>query len=185
VHGGMGFVEETGAAQYLRDARITTIYEGTTGIQANDLIGRKLAREGGVTMRALIAQMRSDADRIGDGPDAQLVALGQPLRGGLQALADAVDWLLAVSASQPAQAAASAVPFLQLTGTVVGGWLMARSAEAAVAQLSAGSADTDFLSAKVATVRHYMAHVMAEAGGLRDIVTAGAATTLALADHQF
>jgi len=185
IHGGMGYVEETGAAQYLRDARITTIYEGTTGIQANDLIGRKLVREGGTTMKALIGMMEADAQRFVDGHDAALKVIGASLATGLQALTAAVDWLLAHGAQQPALAAAGAVPFLKLSGTVVGGWLMARGAEAAAVQLAAGSAETDFLQAKLHTARHYMAHVMVEAAALSEIVTHGAETTLALADHQF
>ena len=185
IHGGMGFVEETGAAQYLRDARITTIYEGTTGIQANDLIGRKLAREGGSTMKALLGVMEADAHRLCEAQDDRLITVGDALQTGLRSLTAAVDWLLAHSAPDPAKAAAGAVPFLKLAGTVIGGWLMARGAEAAVAQLATTSADADFLSAKVLTARHYMAHVMVEAAGLSDIVTHGAETTLALADHQF
>ena len=189
VHGGMGFVEETGAAQYLRDARITTIYEGTTGIQANDLIGRKLAREGGSTMQALQGVMQADVQRLLGAQDKRLAAIGSALQAGLRSLGTAVDWLLVHSAPDPAQAAAGAVPFLKLAGTVIGGWLMARGAEAAVRRLAATSADAgadaDFLSAKVHTARHYMAHVMVEATGFSDIVTRGAETTLSLADHQF
>ena len=191
VHGGMGFIEETGAAQYLRDARITTIYEGTTGIQANDLIGRKLAREGGSTMRALQGVMQADVQRLLGAQDPRLAIIGSALQAGLGALTAAVDWLLAHSAQDPSKAAAGAVPLLQLAGTVIGGWLMARGAEAAVTQLGVASTDpepdvdTDFLSAKVHTARHYMAHVMVEATGLSEIVTHGAETTLSLADHQF
>ena len=185
IHGGMGFVEETGAAQYLRDARITTIYEGTTAIQANDLVGRKLAREGGATLKALIEVMEGDGRRIGDGHDERLTSIGTSLRGGLLALTDASEWLLAHSAEKPAEAAAGAVPFLQLAGTVIGGWLIARGAEAAAVQLAAGSAEKDFLEAKILTARHYMAHVMVNSGGLCEVVKLGAQTTLALADHQF
>ena len=189
IHGGMGYVEETGAAQYLRDARITTIYEGTTAIQANDLIGRKLARDDGSTMRTLQQTMRDDARRLLGAQDGQLTAIGGALQAGLASLAAAVDWLLANRAAAPAQAAAGAVPFLKLAGTVIGGWLLARGAEAAVAQLGVrqpgADADADFLGAKVATARHYMAHVMVDSAGLAAIVTDGAATTLALADRQF
>ena len=191
VHGGMGFIEETGAAQYLRDARITTIYEGTTGIQANDLIGRKLAREGGITMKALQGVIDGDVRRLLGAQDQRLTAMGLALQAGLQSLAAAADWLLVHSAHSPAQAAAGAVPFLKLAGTVIGGWLMARGAEAAVTQLVAAGPSleagpaADFLAAKVVTARHYMAHVMVEAAGLSEIVTHGAETTLALADNQF
>ena len=185
VHGGMGFIEETGAAQYLRDARITSIYEGTTGIQANDLIGRKLAREGGATMKALVSTMRADDLRMLACGDESLTAISGALQAGLNELTAAMDWLLDHSAREPAQAAAGAVPFLKLAGTVMGGWLLMRGAHAAVMQLADGSLEADFLSAKVHVARHYMAHVMVKAAGLSRVVTNGAQTTLALADHQF
>jgi alkylation response protein AidB-like acyl-CoA dehydrogenase len=185
VHGGMGFIEETGAAQYVRDARITTIYEGTTGIQANDLIGRKLAREGGVTMKALMRTMSADAHRLSEHPDAALRQLGQGLQRGLDALSQATDWLLTVGAQQPAASAAGAVPYLKLSGTVIGGWLMSRSAEAAQAQLSSASGDEGFLSAKVGTALHFLHHMLVEAPAWRDRVVNGASSTLALREDQF
>ena len=131
VHGGMGFVEETGVAQHLRDARITTIYEGTTAIQANDLIGRKLARDGGAVMRRLIAMMAADARTIGSQGDALLTAVARSLSTGLAALEQATISLLA---SAPREAAAGAVAYLGLCGTVMGGWLMTKAAEAATIQ---------------------------------------------------
>eukprot|EP01136_Pigoraptor_vietnamica_P042496 Opistho-1_new@16748 len=139
----MGYVEETGASQHMRDARITTIYEGTTGIQANDLIGRKLAREGGRTLKALLGRIDGDARRLVESPDAVLAQIGRALAAAAQALDEAVDWLLAHD-GQPAQCAAGAVPFLRLAGTVIGGWLSARMAEAATAQLAAGAGDAGF-----------------------------------------
>ena len=184
VHGGMGYVEETGAAQYLRDARITTIYEGTTGIQANDLIGRKLARDGGRTLKALVQRIDGDARRLLDSQDAGLAQVGRALHGAVACLADGADWLLANSAARPERCAAGAVPFLRLAGTVIGGWLSARMAEAAAAQLAAGGGDAGFLAAKVVTTRHYAAHVLVQAPTLRDIVVAGADSTIALADDQ-
>jgi len=182
VHGGMGFIEETGASQHLRDARITTIYEGTTGIQANDLIGRKLARDGGAAMKQLIATMAADVDAADAGGDALLGSIGMALIPGLRALTEATDWLLAAS---PRDAAAGAVPYLKLCGTVIAGWLMARAARAAMLQLASGGADGDFLSAKRITAEHYALHVLSHAGALRDTVLHGAATTLGLADAQF
>ncbi|SPD68368.1 3-methylmercaptopropionyl-CoA dehydrogenase (plasmid) [Cupriavidus taiwanensis] len=184
VHGGMGYVEETGAAQYLRDARITTIYEGTTGIQANDLIGRKLARDGGRTMKALLHRIDADARQLLDAQDTALSEIGHALHAALHTLNESVNWLLGNSAERPERCAAGAVPFLRLAGTVMGGWLSARLAEAAVAQLAAGSGDAVFLAAKVATARHYATHVLVQAPMLRDIVIAGADSTLALADEQ-
>jgi alkylation response protein AidB-like acyl-CoA dehydrogenase len=184
VHGGMGYVEETGAAQYLRDARITTIYEGTTGIQANDLIGRKLARDGGRTLDGLIRRIEGDAQRLLGANDSALPPLGQALQAAAARLRQAADWLLAHSAEHPQRCAAGAVPFLRLGGTVVGGWLSARLAEEAVAQRDAGGGDAGFLNAKIATAHHYAAHVLVQAPVLCDIVIAGSETTLALADEQ-
>ena len=182
VHGGMGFIEETGAAQHLRDARITTIYEGTTGIQANDLVGRKLARDGGAAMRHLIAQMSDEAEAARGSGDAVLAILAKALDSALSALGEATDRLLAV---RGAEAGAAAVPYLKLCGTVIGGWLMTRGADAATAQLSRGGPDADFLAAKRVTAHHYALHVLPQASALRDVVLHGAVTTLGLSDAQF
>ena len=185
IHGGMGFIEETGASQHLRDARITTIYEGTTGIQANDLIGRKLARDGGVAMKRLIAVMSADIDSAatrGAHGDPVLGAMAASLATGLRALSGASDWLLAAPGRE---AAAGAVPYLKLCGTVIGGWLMVRAANAATAQLARGDAEADFLAAKRITAHHYTLHMLPQAGALRDTVLHGAATTLGLSDAQF
>jgi hypothetical protein len=130
IHGCMGFIEETGASQHLRDARITTIYEGTTGIQANDLIGRKLARDSGVAMKRLIAMMGDDIDTasaVAGHDDASLDSIATAQRTALRALSEATGWLLAAPARE---AAAGAVPYLKLCGTVIAGWLMARTAHA-------------------------------------------------------
>ena len=185
VHGGMGFIEETGASQHLRDARITTIYEGTTGIQANDLIGRKLARDSGAAMKRLIATMGDDIDTAsaaGGQADAAFLSIAAALRTGLRALSEATEWLLAAPARE---AAAGAVPYLQLCGTVIAGWLMARSAHAATTRLERGDADAEFLAAKAITAHHYALHVLPQAGALRDTVLHGATTTLGLRDTQF
>ncbi len=182
IHGGMGFIEETGASQHLRDARITTIYEGTTGIQANDLIGRKLARDGGAAMKRLIATMGDDAATVGGHGDAVLGAIAAAQVSGLRALTEATDWLLA---APPREAAAGAVPYLQLCGTVIAGWLTSRAAGAATARQASGDADTDFFAAKRITALHYALHVLPQAGALSDTVRHGAATTLGLSDAQF
>ena len=185
IHGGMGFIEETGASQHLRDARITTLYEGTTGIQANDLIGRKLARDGGAAMKRLLATMGDDAATLGAqaGDDAVLGGIAAALDTALPALAEATDWLLA---APPREAAAGAVPYLKLCGTVIAGWLTARAADAATRRLAGGDdADADFLAAKRITALHYALHVLPQAGALRDTVLHGAATTLGLSDAQF
>ncbi|NBD19671.1 acyl-CoA dehydrogenase [Aquabacterium fontiphilum] len=185
VHGGMGFIEETGAAQYVRDVRITTIYEGTTGIQANDLIGRKLVRDEGATMKALWRTMSAEAQRQSDSPDASLRQLGQSLQRALDALSQATDWLLTQAARQPAATAAAAVPYLHLCGTVVAGWLMNRAAEGAVLRRQGADADAAFLQARLVVAQHYHHHMLVSAPAWRDRVVNGAASTLALADDQF
>src|SRR3989454_4196695 len=153
VHGGMGFVEETGAAQYLRDARITTIYEGTTGIQAMDLVGRKIAREGGATAKAWIAQLKQFETQLSRSNNENLVALKNQFSPSVQALADCVEFIVASSAKDPRPAFAGAVPFLKLMGIVAGGWQMGRAAPGAERTLHSG--DRSFLEAKIATARFY------------------------------
>jgi 3-(methylsulfanyl)propanoyl-CoA dehydrogenase len=170
VHGGMGFIEETGAAQHLRDARIALIYEGTNGIQANDLVGRKLVRDDGRAMAALVADMRATAATL-DGADA--AALHPPLAAGIAALETASADLRAAFARDPARALAGAVPYLRLTGIVVGGWLMALSALAA-RRSEANGGDPDFCRAKRATARFYAEHMLAPAPALLPAVTGGA-----------
>jgi hypothetical protein len=161
VHGGMGFIEETGAAQHQRDARITTIYEGTTGIQANDLIGRKLARDGGAVMSRLIARCAPTPPRWAAQGDALLqhAVGGADVAGSRHCRRPPRDLL----AQGPREAAAAAVPYLWLAGTVVGGWLMTRAADAASTQLASGSEDRDFLAAKRVTALHFALHVMPHA----------------------
>ncbi|MBX3661058.1 MAG: acyl-CoA dehydrogenase [Burkholderiales bacterium] len=184
IHGGMGFIEETGAAQYLRDARITTIYEGTTGIQANDLIGRKVGAEQGATALALVAAMRE--------LDAALAAVGAPFASMRSELSRAVDalevatrWLVDHYRAEPEAAAAVAVPYLKLFGTVAGGWLMARAALAAASRREAPGADRAFLDAKLVTARFYLEHLLPEAAALSATVTRGAPSTLALQPEAF
>jgi len=183
VHGGMGFIEETGAAQYLRDARITTIYEGTTGIQAMDLVGRKIAREGGATARAWIAELRKLDASLAGAAQADARALREPLARGVQALADGVDFI--VAAKDPRAAFAGAVPFLKLAGIVAGGWQLARAALAAERKLAAPEGEAAFHQAKLATARFYAEHVLVQAPGLRDTVVNGAGGVLALPEDQF
>ena len=193
VHGGVGFIEETGAAQFLRDARITTIYEGTTGIQANDLIGRKIARDGGATAKALIAMMRvSEAElrrASGDDGAGHLAAICGGLASGITALSDCVQWLAENYRADIKAVHAGSVPFLKLTGIVAGGWQMARAALIAHERLAAGSGamqfDKSFYEAKIITSRFFAEHVLAQAPGLRSEIMTGASSTLGLADEQF
>ncbi|MBL8479433.1 MAG: acyl-CoA dehydrogenase [Sterolibacteriaceae bacterium] len=184
VHGGMGFVEETGAAQFMRDARITTIYEGTTGIQANDLMGRKIAREGGATVKAVIGMMQQTRGLLAQQPGAQFVAIGTALERGIAALSQAADYVVANYGKDVRAVAAGAVPFLRLMGVVSGGWMMARAALVAQAKIAGGDADP-FFPAKIATAHFYADHVMAAAAGLASEVVQGGASALALDEAMF
>jgi acyl-CoA dehydrogenase len=185
VHGGMGFIEETGAAQYLRDARITTIYEGTTGIQANDLVGRKIARESGETAKEVLAAIKALDAGLGKASGEDFKAIRSRLAAGAAAMGECVDWLVARYATDVKAAHAGAVPFLKLTGIVCGGWQMARGALAAHAKLGKGGGDEAFLRAKIATARFFADHVLSQAPGLREAVVLGAPGVLALSEEQF
>ena len=183
VHGGMGFIEETGACQHMRDARITTIYEGTTAIQANDLIGRKVAREGGHAMRALLEDMATTRRQLDGHDDAQMRHIGAALGCGMYALTEATEWLLSNYEAHPQAAAAGAVPFLKLAGTVAGGWLMARSALVAFERLR--DADDGFYAAKLITARYFAEHVLPEANSYRDAIVNGSESVLAMHEALF
>jgi acyl-CoA dehydrogenase len=185
VHGGMGFIEETGAAQYLRDARITTIYEGTTGIQANDLVGRKIARESGLTAKEVLKTIRALDAELAKAPGDDFKAIRSRLAAGAAAMDECVDWIVERYGKDVKAVHAGAVPFLKLAGIVGGGWQMARAALAAQAKLEKGPGDAGFLKAKVATVRFFADHILSQAPGLRDAVVQGAPGVLALADEQF
>ncbi|MBU1365493.1 MAG: acyl-CoA dehydrogenase [Gammaproteobacteria bacterium] len=180
VHGGMGYIEETGAAQHLRDARITAIYEGTTAIQANDLIGRKIAREKAATILVVIADIRAATAQL----DGDLAAIGARQNAAVDALEKAVSWIVANYSSDPKAVHAGAVPFLHLFGIVAGGWQLGRAAVIARNKLSAGETDL-FWAAKLATTRFYADHFLTQAAGLAESVLAGAAGTLELADDSF
>ena len=176
VHGGMGYVEETGAAQHLRDARIAPIYEGTNGIQAADLVGRKLPMDGGRFVQGFIADMEATAKDIDD--DA-LASIKDSLLDGVAALKEATDWIFA-HREDHADAFGAAAPYLRMFGTVTGGWLLARSAVAARAELAAGEGDREFLEAKVVTARFYAEQLLPTARGLLGAVTAGSRDLFAL-----
>jgi acyl-CoA dehydrogenase len=184
VHGGMGYIEETGAAQHLRDARITTIYEGTTAIQANDLIGRKIAREGGVTIKAVIAEMREVQEQVAACDSEAFTAIAKALDASISSLDSAVDYLVATYKADTKAAHAGSVPFLKLFGIVAGGWQMARAALVSLNKLNAGNSD-DFYRTKIVTARFYADHVLSQAPGLAYSVVSGAAGVLALDESQF
>ena len=174
VHGGMGYVEETGVAQYLRDSRISPIYEGTNGIQAIDLVMRKVPMRGGGVVADLLAQMEAlgpDLDAAGQ----ELAGIQPALAEGVSALREATDWILARGPVEPNDALAGAAPYLRLFGLVIGGWLMARSALAASRLLrTASGADAAFLQEKIGTARFYAGQLLPQAAGLLPAVTAGA-----------
>jgi hypothetical protein len=167
----------------MRDARIITIYEGTTAIQANDLIGRKTAKEGGQSMRQLLAEIAETGAALRASDDARLKAIADALGDGIAALDEATNWLIGNYDANPQAAAAGSVPFLKLTGIVVGAWLMARSAAIAVERLDA--ADGDFYKAKLATASYFVQHVVPEANSYRDAIVGGAESVLALEEALF
>jgi alkylation response protein AidB-like acyl-CoA dehydrogenase len=183
VHGGMGFIEETGAAQYLRDARITTIYEGTTGIQASDLIGRKILRDSGAVANSVIARWRQFDAELAGSANPDIRAVQQHFRKGVQAVTECVDFI--VGGNDRTAAFAGAVPFLTLMGIVAGGWQMARAALVSEKRLTDRDADASFHAAKIATARFYADHILVRAPGLRNTVVNGATGVMALSEEQF
>jgi alkylation response protein AidB-like acyl-CoA dehydrogenase len=174
VHGGMGYVEETGVAQYLRDSRISPIYEGTNGIQAIDLVLRKVPMRGGGVVSDLLAQMEALGPELAAaGPE--LAGIAPALADGISVLREATGWMLSRGQAEPNDALAGATPYLRLSGLVIGGWLMARSALAASRLLrDAGGSDAVFLQEKIATARFYAGQLLPQAAGLLPAVTAGA-----------
>ncbi|MFM8929022.1 MAG: acyl-CoA dehydrogenase [Betaproteobacteria bacterium] len=184
VHGGMGFIEETGAAQYYRDAKILTIYEGTTAIQANDLVGRKTARDGGAGARGLAAQIESTERDLAASGSAHAQAMLKRLTAARRAFLDVVDFVVAQSKSDPNAVFAGSVPYLMLTGNLMAGWQMARALLVAERQLGAG-VDGDFMKAKLATCRVYADHILSRAPGLRDAIVEGSEGVTSMALEAF
>ncbi|GEC94149.1 acyl-CoA dehydrogenase [Zoogloea ramigera] len=185
VHGGMGFIEETGAAQHFRDARITSIYEGTTAIQANDLIGRKIARESGQTVKAVIAEMRKVEASLAEASGDEFAAMRKSLSAGVTALEEAVAYIVATYGQDIKAASVGSVPFLKLLGIVAGGWQMGRAALVSARRLAEGGGDAGFYQAKITTARFYADHVLSQAPGLAYSVVNGAAAALALPEEMF
>ncbi len=188
VHGGMGFIEETGAAQYYRDARITTIYEGTTGIQANDLLGRKLLRDGALTLRGVIAQIGECVGALAliEGESCgHCTVISRELGVAVSHLSTTVDWLIATAASDLRSAYAGAVPLLHLVGLVCGAWQLGRSARAAAGLLAAGDGDAEFLRAKITTARYFAEHALTRSASLQVEICRGAESVLALPESAF
>ena len=177
VHGGMGYIEETGAAQILRDVRITAIYEGTTAIQANDLVGRKLARDGGAAMSALLDEIEAELKAAGSG-DATARHVAAAALDALALLRTTTRQVMQQFAASVPAALAVAVPYLKLCGCVLGGWLGARAATRAAARLAAGGADVEFLRAKLQSTRFYADQVLPQARAFAEICRGGAASVL-------
>jgi alkylation response protein AidB-like acyl-CoA dehydrogenase len=184
VHGGMGFIEETGAAQYYRDAKILTIYEGTTAIQANDLVGRKTARDGGAGARGLAAQIEVTEQALAASGSVNARAMLNRLRAARQAFLDVVDFVVAQSKGHPNAVFAGSVPYLMLAGNLMAGWQMARALLVAQERLSQGD-DADFMKAKIATCRVYADHILSRAPGLRDAIVEGSEGVTAMALEAF
>ena len=179
IHGGMGFIEETGCAQYYRDAKILTIYEGTTAIQANDLVGRKTARDGGTGAKSIAAQIAKTEAELAASPNADAQALAKRLKAAREAFVDVVDFIAANGKSNPNAAYSGSVPYLMLTGNLVAGWQMGRALLVALTP-EAQAQDAAFMAAKVTTARFYGDHILSKVPGMRDSIVEGADSVTAL-----
>jgi hypothetical protein len=175
VFGGLGYIEETGIAQQYRDVRITTIYEGTTGIQALDLVGRKIAQDMGATAKAVIAKMRAGAE----GP------IGPAVAQAVDSVSETSAWIGRTAASDLRVAVACSVPYLKLWGITAGGWQMARAAKIASEKIAAGDPESEFYKAKLATAKFYATHILPQAAALSREIVEGSADVMALTEAQF
>jgi hypothetical protein len=180
VHGGMGFIEETGAAQYYRDAKILTIYEGTTAIQANDLVGRKTARDGGITAKAIARQIAATEAQLSDRQTIAARAVLKRLKAGREAFEQVVDFVAGHTKASPNAVFAGSVPYLILAGSLMAGWQLARALMVAEDKAAAGQ-DAAFMNAKIATARFYAEHILSRLPGLRDSIVEGGESVNAMA----
>ena len=183
IHGGMGYIEETGAAQHFRDARIAPIYEGTNGIQAMDLVGRKLNMDDGKHWRALFAEIRDFTDQLSDSDD--LGALAPYLEDGIEALQHAAVWLTGNDPEQARDVAGGATPFLRMFGTLIGAWLLARQAVEAKRRLDDGAGDIAYLKGKIVTAQFFAEQMLPPATALLGPITRGAETLFAIDEDEF
>jgi len=184
VHGGTGFIEETGVAQYLRDAKILTIYEGTTGIQANDLVGRKVLADSGLGMQRLLQEMAEfDAALASCGPD--LDSIRNAVATGHKRLEEATDWLLGKAQGEPAAVYLAAFDYLMLAGTVIGAWQMGRAAEIAHRKLKGNEGNADFYKAKIITARFYAEETLPRSAGYLEAATSDSSSAMDLPEDQF
>ena len=184
IHGGMGFIEETGCAQYYRDAKILTIYEGTTAIQANDLVGRKTARDGGTGAKAIAAQIAKTEAELAASAHTDAQALAKRLKAAREAFVDVVEFIAANTKSNPNAAFSGSVPYLMLAGNLVAGWQLGRSLLVALTP-EAQAQDAAFMTAKVTTARFYGDHILSKVPGMRDSIVEGADSVTALALDAF
>ncbi|MEY2861632.1 MAG: hypothetical protein RL392_2090, partial [Pseudomonadota bacterium] len=184
VHGGMGFIEETGVAQYYRDAKILTIYEGTTAIQANDLVGRKTSRDGGQTAKGIAGQIETTEAALATSGTPNALAVAKRLKVAREAFIDVVDFVAGNTKTSPNAVFAGSVPYLMLAGNLMAGWQMARGLLVAQDQLAA-DVDAPFMQAKITTARFYADHILSKAPGLRDSIVEGADSVTALALESF
>lgn len=185
VHGGMGFVEETAAAQHYRDARILPIYEGTNGIQANDLVFRKVLRDGGAEMQRFMAEIKDFIDLAAAAKGDDMAAIRKALSAALADVGQSTDWLLATGKAEPESVAASAVAYLKQVSLLAGGYMIAQLALAAQNALLAGGADAAFMDAKTITARFFAEALLPQAAGLTAAIRDGHRTALQISDDQF
>ena len=183
VFGGMGYIEETGIAQQYRDVRITTIYEGTTGIQALDLVGRKLVRDMGATATVVIAKMQRCAKELSESEDAGVKSVGEAFGKGVASLAEVSQWIGMNAMGDLHKAFACSVPYLKLWGVVAGGWQMARAAQIAAAKIAAGDPEQSFYKAKLATCRVYASHVLSQGAWLKRQIIDGSGYVMTLSEE--
>jgi len=185
VHGGMGFIEETGAAQYLRDAKILSIYEGTTAIQANDFVGRKTARDGGQTAKAIAQQIAATEAALAQRDSAAARSVRQRLVSARKAFLQVVDFIAGGAKASPNAVYAGSVPYLLLAGNLMAGWQMARALLVAEERLAESAGDIAFMQAKVVTARFYAEHILSKVPGTRDAILEGGDSVNALAIESF
>ncbi len=180
VHGGMGFIEETGAAQHYRDAKILTIYEGTTAIQANDLVGRKTARDGGQTALAIAAHIAATEQQLAKRDHAAAQSMAKRLKAAREAFEQVVAFIAGNASSNPNVAFAGSVPYLMLSGNLMSGWQLGRSLLAALDELAQGH-DTEFMKAKISTAHVYAEHILTQVPGIRDSILTGGDSVIDMA----
>jgi hypothetical protein len=184
VHGGMGYIEETGAAQHYRDAKILTIYEGTTAIQANDLVGRKTTRDGGATARAVAQQIAATEAQLAARQSIAARAMAKRLAAAREAFEQVLAYVVGNAKANPSAVFGGSVPYLMLAGNLVAGWQLARALIVAEDRLAAGD-DAPFMTAKIATARFYAEHILTRVPGLRDSIVDGGDSVTALALEAF